>query len=185
MGRRAYALPNAPGGTRVTWPRVYVRCLTGALVPAAPCARAVAWSARPFAVARKLWGALEGTGNPQTAQGSTCETQTLSPGVWLGRVCVCRTMRRRWPRRCADSAITTRNSIFDFSEPFWNRSVPKLLQRAIFSCFMFETWRRSQDWFSRKKIDRFFWREFSGEIFLERNYCPRTSHVMFSGNNPW
>jgi len=27
-------------------------------------------------------------------------------------------------------------------------------------------------------------RDFSGENFLERNYCPRTSHVMFSGRNP-
>ena len=26
-------------------------------------------------------------------------------------------------------------------------------------------------------------RDFSGENFLERNYCPRTSHVMFSGKN--
>jgi len=42
MGRRAYALPNAPGGARVTWTRVYVRWLPGALVPAAPCTHAAA-----------------------------------------------------------------------------------------------------------------------------------------------
>ena len=42
MGRRAYTLPNAPGGAQVTWPRVYVRWLQGALVPAAPFAHAAA-----------------------------------------------------------------------------------------------------------------------------------------------
>jgi hypothetical protein len=42
MGRRAYAPPNAPGGARATSPRVYVRWLPGALVPAAPCAHAAA-----------------------------------------------------------------------------------------------------------------------------------------------
>ena len=74
MGRRTYALPNAPGGARFTWPRVYVRWLPGALVPAAPCAHAAARSARPFAGTSKLRGAFE---------------------VTTGRVCVCRTMRRR------------------------------------------------------------------------------------------
>jgi len=33
--------------------------------------------------------------------------------------------------------------------------------------------RRSQDLFLRpNKIERFFWRDFSGEIFLEQQYCP-------------
>ena len=49
MGRRAYAPPNSPGGARATSPRVYVRWLPGALVPAAPCAHAAARSAWPFA----------------------------------------------------------------------------------------------------------------------------------------
>jgi len=42
MGRRTYAPPNAPGGARATSPRVYVRWLPGALVPAAPCDHAAA-----------------------------------------------------------------------------------------------------------------------------------------------
>ena len=28
------------------------------------------------------------------------------------------------------------------------------------------------DGFLRQKIERFFWRDFSGEIFLEQHYCP-------------
>jgi len=74
MRRRAYAPPNAPGGARATSPRVYVRCLPGALVPAAR-------SARPSAGTPKLWGSLEGAGGPKTAQAATCETQAPSPGV--------------------------------------------------------------------------------------------------------
>jgi len=48
MGRRAYALPNAPCGARAISLRVYVRWLPGALVPATPCAHAAARSVRPF-----------------------------------------------------------------------------------------------------------------------------------------
>jgi len=36
MGRRAYALPNAPGGARATSPRVYLRWLQGGLVASSP-----------------------------------------------------------------------------------------------------------------------------------------------------
>jgi len=32
--------------------------------------------------------------------------------------------------------------------------------------------RRSQDRFLRQKIERFFWRDFSGEEFREKHYCP-------------
>jgi hypothetical protein len=35
-------------------------------------------------------------------------------------------------------------------------------------------WRRSHDWFLRQKIERFFWRDFSGEEFREQHYCPTT-----------
>jgi len=49
MDRRTYAPPNAPGGARATSPRVYVRWLPGAPVPAAPYAHAAARSVRPFA----------------------------------------------------------------------------------------------------------------------------------------
>ena len=44
--------------------------------------------------------------------------------------------------------------------------------------------RRSQDWFSRQKIERFFWRDFSGEIFLEQHYCPYNfvpTNLLWSG----
>ena len=34
--------------------------------------------------------------------------------------------------------------------------------------------RRSHDWFLRQKIERFFWRDFSGEEFREQHYCPTT-----------
>jgi len=47
MGRRAYATPNAPGGARATSPKVYVKWLSGALVPSAPCAHDAPLSARP------------------------------------------------------------------------------------------------------------------------------------------
>jgi len=32
--------------------------------------------------------------------------------------------------------------------------------------------RRSQDRFFETKIERFFWRDFSGEEFREKHYCP-------------
>ena len=32
--------------------------------------------------------------------------------------------------------------------------------------------RRSQDRFLRPKIERFFWRDFPGEEFREKHYCP-------------
>jgi len=60
MGRRAYAPPNAPGEARASSPRVYVRWLPGALVPAVPCAHAAAQSAQPptHANCGELWKEL-------------------------------------------------------------------------------------------------------------------------------
>ena len=43
------------------------------------------------------------------------------------------------------------------------------LRRVVDIFSILSLLRRSQDWFSRQKIDRFFWREFSGEELLPEN----------------
>ena len=51
------------------------------------------------------------------------------------------------------------SSTFEEGDPKWD-------------CNRLLALRRSQDWFLRPKIERFFWRDFSGENFLEQHYCP-------------
>ena len=72
----------------------------------------------------------------------------------------------QWGLRCSRSPLMSFSNVFRYEKCD--------LRVASLMCIMHmrDATRRSQDWFLRPKIERFFWRDFCGEIFLEQHYCP-------------
>jgi len=89
------------------------------------------------------WPPLSGRSQNNPFKGQRSRPHMLSLGRWLHRLTVC---------------------VACFIKPILgNRYGPDVSSRAS------QGSRRSQDWFSRQKIKRFFWRDFSGEKLLPEN----------------